>query len=295
MLYKTLATLLLVVFCMGKANAQDSQLKVMEDSLVAATDSIYIAPIIDDRTEYNVAFVKMLVRTLKMPNSYNYPFTKLQEKINIMTSPDKRFRIFNWMVMTSDVTVKYYGAIQMPGEQLKLYGLEDISTTVGKSIEDTVLTGGKWIGALYYNILPQDVDGQIVYTLLGVNASNNVSKKKFMEPLTFTAQGPVFGAPIFNIRSKAHPSARINRYVMEYKKEVQASLNWDKEMNMIYMDKLVSQVNDPNRKYTYVPSGEYDGFKWSNGAWNLVENLIPIDALKDGQAPVPVPAKGRVE
>jgi hypothetical protein len=295
MFYKTLATLLLVVFCMGKGNAQDAPLKIMEDSLVAATDSIYVAPIIDDRAEYNVTFVKMLVRALKTPNSFDYPFTKLQDKINIMTSPDKKFRFFNWMVMTSDVTVKYYCAIQMPGEQLKLYGLEDISASVGKSMEDTVLTGGKWIGALYYNILPQDVDGQIVYTLLGINASNNVSKKKFMEPLTFNAQGPVFGAPIFNIRSKANPSARINRYVMEYKKEVQASLNWDKEKNMIYMDRLVSQVNDPNRKYTYVPSGEYDGFRWENGTWNLVQDLIPIDALKDGQAPVPVPAKGRVE
>lgn len=293
MLYKTLVTLSLAVAISFDAKAQNASLKQMEDSLFAATDSMYTAFIIDERAEYNIKFVKHLVSVLKTPNSYDYPFTKLQERINIITSPDNKFRIFNWSIAISDVNVKYYGAIQLPGEQLKLYGLDDISATLGKNWEDTVLTGGKWIGGTYYTILPRDVDGQTIYTLFGLNAASPISKKKFMEPLTLTAQGPVFGAPIFNLRSKAKPAERIKRFVIEYKREVNASMNWDKDQNMVYMDRLVSSVNDPNRKYTYVPSGEYDGFRWNEDAWSFIENLIPIDPLKDGEAPTPAPVKGK--
>ena len=73
-------------------------------------------------------------------------------------------------------------------------------------------------------------------------------------------------------------------------------MNWDAEFNAIFFDKLISQVNDPNRKYTYVPSGQYDGFKWSNGKWNYVENLIPIENRENGDAPAPTPlSKGKSE
>jgi hypothetical protein len=115
-----------------------------------------------------------------------------------------------------------------------------------------------------------------------------------MDPLTFTSNGPVFGAPIFSLNSSANRSGhRPNRFIIEYKKEVQASLNWDNDMKMVYFDRLVSQVNDPNRKYTYVPSGQYDGFRWDGGVWNYIEDLIPVQAFKDGEAPSPKPLKGK--
>jgi hypothetical protein len=70
-------------------------------------------------------------------------------------------------------------------------------------------------------------------------------------------------------------------------------MNWDAELGAVYFDKLASESNDPNRKYTFVPTGEYDGFKWNDGHWDYVQNLIPLDVLKDGDAPAPQPYKGR--
>src|SRR5690606_914390 len=105
-------------------------------------------------------------------------------------------------------------------------------------------------------------------------------------------KGAVFGAPIFGFNTPAnHSSNRPNRFIIEYKKDAQASLNWDNDMKMIYFDRLISQVNDPNRKYTYVPSGQYDGFRWDSGQWSLLEDLIPVEARKDGDAPSPKPLK----
>jgi hypothetical protein len=275
-----------------KAYAQDlqQQLELIEDSLLVTADSMYNAYIPDERPIYNEHFVKQLVRALKIRGSYNYAFEKLGQKINILPSPDNSFRIFNWLIAPTEVTRRYYGAIQMEGYDLKLYPLIDYTEKLGKGAEDSVLRGGKWYGALYYRIMAHEVDGRKVYTLFGLNAASAISNKKILDPLIITPAGPVFGAPIFNVRSQ-NTNERINRFIIEYKKSVQASMNWDQEMNAIYFDKLVSEVNDPNRKYTYVPSGEYDGFRWQDGFWNYVQNLIPIDNRKDGEAPAPSPIK----
>lgn len=296
MLRKTFASLIFIFLAgFGKAHAQDfSEIKAIEDSLVVTADSMYTGFIPEMRVIYTEQFVKQLIRALKKPNSYSYDFPKLKEKINITAPDDKSFRIFNWAIAPTDVTRRYYGAIQMPGEQLKLFPLMDFSDNMKKGAEDSVLANGRWYGALYYRIMPVQFEGKTIYTLFGLNASSPMSNKKLMDPLTITSKGPVFGAPIFNMTSPNRPAERINRFVMEYKKSVQASLNWDKELNAVYFDKLVSDANDPNRKYTFVPSGQVDGFRW-NGRWDYIEDLVPVDPLTDGKAPVPNPVKKPVE
>jgi len=288
-MYTLLLALAMVVLA-PPVKAQDiDKLSRMEDTLLVAADSMYHAFIPDFRIEYTEKFVKQLVQALKQPNSWNYDFPKLKEVINIIYPDDKSFRIFNWVIAPTEVSRRYYGAIQLPSEQLKLFPLIDYSSEIKKCVEDTVLTNGKWYGGLIYRIMPQTVDGETVYTVFSLNASSPLSNKKILDPMIVTDKGVTFGAPIFEYNSSCNPDRLINRFVLEYKKEVQASMNWDPEFNAIYFDRLVSQVNDPNRKYTYVPSGHYDGFKWKGEKWSLVENLIPIDVRADGEAPVPSP------
>jgi hypothetical protein len=64
-------------------------------------------------------------------------------------------------------------------------------------------------------------------------------------------------------------------------------------MQLVYFDRLASDVNDPNRKYTYVPSGQYDGFKWEGDQWQFKQDLIPVQDLGDGKAPDGQPAFNR--
>ena len=268
-------------------------LKSIEDSLIQAVDLMYEAKMPDEQSTYNERIIRQLVRALKVPGSFKYKFDSLEKRINIIYPEDRSFRIFNWAIAPEENTRRYYGAIQMNSDELKLYPLIDCAPDLGKGAEDSVLTGGKWFGALYYRIIPHDIDGKTVYTMFGVNAGNPMTNKKVMDPMTFTDKGVVFGAQIFNVRSQNKPTERINRFIIEYKKQVQASMNWDNEAGAVYFDKLASETNDPNRKYTFVPTGQYDGFKWAEGYWNYIQDLIPVDALKDGQAPVPQPYKGR--
>ena len=258
-----------------------------EDTLVLLADSMYNAFIPDQRIEYCDKFVRTLVRALKTENSYQYTFPKLKDKINIIAPDDKAFRVFNWVIAPSEVARRYYGAIQMAGSELKLYPLVDYTSELGKGAVDSVLTKGKWFGALYYRILKSEGEGDPVYTFIGLNASSPIANKKVMDPLRFTENGIVFGAPIFSIKTeKGQP---LNRFILEYKKDVQAAMNWDESLKMVYFDRLVSSINDPARKYTYVPSGQYDGFRWSGGQWQYVQDLIPVQEFKDGEAPAPAP------
>lgn len=273
-----------LIFISSSTKAQNVEIAKIEDSLIVNADSMYNVFLPDLRTQYCETFVKQLVRALKTPNSYNYPFEKLGKVINIVDAPGKDFRIFNWVIAVSNVSIRYYGAIQMPGESLKLFPLIDGAAEIDNNPEIAELTNQKWFGAIYYDIIKKEVGGKAIYTLLGKNSSNIMSNRKVLEPMQFTENGVSFGAPIFNI-----PGKKINRFILEYRKDVNVSMKWDKEYNAITFDRLTSQMNDPNRKYTFVPTGQYDGLKWENGRWTLIEDIIPVQVFKDGEAPAPQP------
>jgi hypothetical protein len=281
-----------MVMAFGSANAQSigaqdmERLKKMEDSLVVTADSMYSAFIPDLRMDYKDRFVKQLIRTLKITNSHLYPFDSLRKVINIISPEDNAFRMFNWSIEAGNIPKRYYAAIQLPQPELKLIGLTDYSDQIERGLEDSVLTGGKWFGAIYYRIMPQSVNGRKVYTFFGLNTSAPLTNRKVLDPMYFNEKGGVsFGAPIFSVASKANPTQKVNRFVLEYKKSVAITMNWDTERQMIVYDKLESMSNDPTRPYTLVPSGQYDGLMWADGLWHVRRGVMQVTILQDGQAP----------
>jgi hypothetical protein len=280
---------LLSLFAVSAPRAQvggSPTIAQLEDSLVRTADSMYAAFLPDTRLVYSERFARQLVQALKITDSWSFNFEKLNKRINILYPEDRAFRIFNWEIAPTEETRRYYGAIQLPSSTLKLYGLVDYSDQIAKSFEDTVLRDGKWVGALYYRIHTETIDGQPVYVLFGRNAGGRMSTRKILEPLRFESGGPVFGAQIFNVRSTARPAERVARFVLEFKRDIQVGLNWDPNQHLIYFDNLVSQVNDPARKYTYVPSGQIDGLRFNGRGWDMVQDIVRIVPRKDGQAPI---------
>lgn len=58
---------------------------------------------------------------------------------------------------------------------------------------------------------------------------------------------------------------------------------------MIVFDHLISETNEPMKKFTYVTDMDYEGFKWQAGKWMHV-NKIFHDAIPLGKgAPTPQP------
>ena len=77
---------------------------------------------------------------------------------------------------------------------------------------------------------------------------------------------------------------------MEYKKDAGARLTYDNDLKMIVFEHLESESNEPNKKWTYIPDGDYEGFKWKNGKWVHVTKVFNL-VTPEGKEPLPNPVK----
>jgi len=241
------------------------QLEKQQDSLKSLAYSIVNAPEPNQRFRADSAFIRMLVRSLKIPNSFYYPFDSLLT-ISKLYAPDSSFRILTWQIKKDVYVFLQRGAIQMrtADGSLKLIPLHDVSM-FSKKPQDSVRGPNNWIGAIYYRIIEKNVQGKNIYTLLGFDDFTINSNKKWMEVLTFNGQGqPVFGGPYFSFKDDSVKASKkeVDRFFIEYKKEAVTTFNYDSSLNMIVYDHLVSETDEPNRKESYVPDGDYEGFVW---------------------------------
>jgi hypothetical protein len=263
------------------------QFQKQQDSLKTFAYDIVNAPEPNQRFRADSNFIRMLVRSLKIPNSFYFPFDSLQT-ISKLYAPDSSFRIFTWQVKKDVYVFMQRGAIQMrtADGSLKLFPLHDVSMFTNKP-EDSVRGPNNWIGAIYYRIIQKNSNGKNTYTLLGFDDFTINSNKKWMEVLTFDAQGqPVFGGPYFSFKNDSAKAAKkqTSRFYLEYKKEAVTTFNYDSSLNMIVYDHLISETDEPARKESYVPDGDYEGFIWSNGQWLHVPKVFNT-TMQDGQFP----------
>jgi hypothetical protein len=264
------------------------QFEKQQDSLKSLADDIVNAPEPNQRFRADSSFIRMLVRSLKVPHSFYYPFDSLLT-ISKLYAPDSSFRIFTWQIKKDVYVFLQRGAIQMrtADGSLKLFPLHDVSM-FSKKPQDSVRGANNWIGAIYYRIIQKNVKGKNIYTLLGFDDFTINSNKKWMEVLTFNEQGqPVFGGPYFSFKDDSAKASKkeVDRFFIEYKKEAVTTFNYDSSLNMIVYDHLVSETDEPNRKESYVPDGDYEGFVWQNGQW-LHVNKVFNATLQEGQFPV---------
>jgi hypothetical protein len=77
---------------------------------------------------------------------------------------------------------------------------------------------------------------------------------------------------------------------MEYKKHTGPRLTFDEDMQIIIMEHLISETNEPLKKYTYIGDGDYEGFKWENGKWKYILKVFNQVTPED-QAPIPEPMR----
>jgi hypothetical protein len=264
------------------------QFEKQQDSLKSFADDIINAPEPNQRFRADSFFIRMLVRSLKIPNSFYYPFDSLLT-ISKLYAPDSSFRIFTWQIKKDVYVFLQRGAIQMRTEDgsLKLIPLHDISMFTKKP-QDSVRGANNWIGAIYYRIILKNFNGKNFYTLLGFDDFTINSNKKWMEVLTFNEQGqPVFGGPYFSFKNDSAKASKkeVDRFYIEYKKEASTTFNYDSSMNMIVYDHLISETDEPNRIESYVPDGDFEGFTWQNGQWLHVSKVFNA-TLQEGQFPV---------
>jgi len=291
---KTSCFILSILLCIGtNVFAQHSLtktskaiLKIKEDSLFVIGKQIVASEEASVRFRSDSQFTRLLVRSLKTPFSFNYPFDSLTT-ISRLYSPDSLFRIFTWQVSRDADLHRRHGAIQMrtADGSLKLFPLIDRSIVI-QNQEDTVTNNEWWVGAIYYKVIKKVYNNKNYYTLFGYDENSIRSTKKRIEVLTFDEKGsPVFGGKYFTFEKDTINKPVQSRYTVEYKKNGNGRILYDDELDMIIYDHLISESNEPAKKFTYIPDGDYEGFKWVNGKWQHIEKVFN-QKLVDGQAPV---------
>ena len=270
---------------------QPSDLKILkqkEDSLKNLAKNLIVDSLTARRMRNDSLFVRTLVRSLQVKNSFFYPFDSVQG-ISKLYAPDSTFRIFSWSISYDDFYSRQRAAIQFktPDGSLRLVPLRDFSEFTNNPT-DSIRSKDNWIGAVYYNIIKTEYGGRNYYTLFGFDDNNVRSSKKWIDVLTFDNKNlPVFGGNFSFEKDTAKRSPQ-KRFFIEYKKEASTLVNYDADMNMILVDHLISESNEDDKPYTLIPDGDYEGFEWKNGKW-LHINKVFDQKLEDGQAPVPDP------
>ena len=245
-----------------------------EDSLKTVGLKIVQGREASDRFFADSAFTRIFVRALRTKNSFYHPFDSIVN-ISKLYSPDSLFKIFTWQLMINENTIRQHGAIQMKTADgsFKVFPLIDRSDiTINQT--DTIGDNNGWMGAVYYKIVQKDYKGETFYTMLGFDENNIKSDKKIMDVLQFINGKPVFGNKLFVFEKSNEYQKQMARYILEYKKEAAARLTFDEDLGAVVFDELTSESNTPNKKWTLVPDGEYNGFLWKNGKWVLTTNLF---------------------
>lgn len=274
-------------FSQGRLSpAGRKQLEKKEDSLKNFSKLMVFGKTAADRFRADSNFVRILVRALRTPHSFYYPLDSVS--ISKLYAPDSSFRIFTWQLQKDEYVYLQKGAIQMrtPDGSLKLFPLHDVSMFTAKP-DDSVRNRENWVGAIYYRIVMKTHNNKKYYTLLGFDDFSPSSNKKWMEVLSFNDRGePVFGGPFISYKQDSAAKARVvPRFSIQYKKEAKTFFNYDPELDLIVFDHLISETNEPDRRETYIPDGDFEAFKWQNGQWVHVDKVFNFQ-LKDGQFPM---------
>ena len=222
---------LILIFTAGIVAEGFSQRKdsfaSLEDSIIQLHRSVISENNTILRYQQNEQLLFLLEETLSMKNSMTHPFNRLRT-ISVLTSKDKKVRIFTWYLINEQGSHEYYGYIQAYSDEKKDYRLFPLIDKWSKinNPEAQMLMPNNWYGALYTEIIEIESASKKYYTLLGWNGGDIFSQCKLIEVLSISNKGVVsFGANIF----KGYSKARTLRVVFQYAKNSPFTLHYDKQ------------------------------------------------------------------
>lgn len=256
--------------CFPQQPDNKALLALYEDSLKTIAPKIISEKTDSARQAANSKVTTWMELVMKLPESYTYPFDSLKT-IAHMHAPDKRFRIYNWILPARDGTYKFFGYIQQYDKKKKkvtVFNLKDQSDKIEKA-EKVQLLPEKWYGALYYKILMNKFLGKRYYTLLGWKGYTNRSNKKVIDVLHFSGSKPKFGYAFFKLKKETK-----HRVIFQYSIQAVMSLRYDESAKSIVYDHLSPSNENLKGQYEfYGPDFTYEALRFKRGKWLLTERF----------------------
>ena len=129
------------------------------------------------------------------------------------------------------------------------------------------------MGCLVYGIQQFGVGDSATYLAFGYDANDGKTRKKWIDPIRFVRNKPVFGAPLFPPNPKDSSATIPLRFILSYSAESTIKLNYDSELGLIVFDHLAPLVLKAGQPEEMVPDGSYEAFKILPNKLEYIEML----------------------
>ncbi len=255
-----LAALILVLF-FYRCNSQslDSLVLLIKDMQRGENDSVRLA----SNEKFLIAFEKILLQN----GSFSKKFDSLKN-VSVQSPEDKKFKIYTWVIPHFDGDVyNYYGFIQLHTDTSDLLIRLNDSTSVIQKPESEKLNPERWLGAVYYSIIPIKKSGKKYYTILGWKGKDQKQSQKIIEILYFDGNKVKFGYPLIKTGSVFR-----NRMIFSFNAQTSMTLHFDKKYKGIVFDHFTSNINNSSETING-SEGTYDALKNKKGKWILIKNV----------------------
>lgn len=194
-------------------------------------------------------------------------------------APDGSFRLITWNIPLTDGSHRYEGLLLARQRKLTtLYELRDQTASITNP-ELAELGPERWLGALYYQVVPVRKGGRTWYTLLGWKGHSATETRKVIDVLSFRSGKPRFGAPLFG-RGKLKEQRKLFAYAFN----VSMMLRHEAEQQRIVLDHLAPMRADLQGKGALMgPDMSFDAFVWDKGQWRYERDIDLRDPKRDGK------------
>jgi hypothetical protein len=262
-----------------------------EDTLKVMAHQIMNAETETEKRTANTAFITNLTEVLQYEKSFKFPFDSLVTIARI-SSPDNRFRIFNWLLKKDNGTYEYFGIVHYHNKRRKRYEvipLVDNSANI-RNAEQEDLNATNWYGGLYYQIAYIKKSGRKYYTLFAWDGNDGNSTKKIMDVMYFSGKNKIkFGLPIFKQNKKESQK----RVILEYDAKTSISVKYhSKEQRIVFNHLIPARKDLQGLEEYYIPDGSFNAYQYVKGKWWL---KLDVDARnKEKVKKIKKPKKGLI-
>ena len=260
--------ILLIALFFGSASWAQS-VQFYEEKIAAFHGNLAAAKADDARAAACDSMQVYFRKLMDLPEAMSYPFEAF--KFCKIKSSDNRVRIFNWNLPYEDGSHLYFGFVLVKEKKDKPHWWVELKDAVKDQdkIENRLLPQDRWLGALYYEIIPMSKKNCDTYTLLGWDGKDKLSTRKIIDVLHLQNNKVRFGENVF----KAGENVR-KRMVLEYSEDVSASVKYYENDKCILFDHLSPKSPMMAGVYSeYGPDGTYDMLVLKKGNWELLENV----------------------
>ena len=214
-----------------------------------------------DFIKYNNQFKSNLKLVLENKDAFLYPFDSLKSTMSTLTSPDNKFRLFNWNVEMEDGVNKFYCYILK--KDGKIIELKDRYRKIDNP-ELKSLSNKNWYGAVYYKIIKLK---RGKYTLLGWNGDDAITTQKVIEVMNLKRKSVKFGETIFENK---YSNLRKRRIVFKYANDAYVPVKYleTKKVKQIVFSHISPSTPQMKGHFEYYyPDLSYDNYTLERGKW----------------------------